>query len=110
MSFRSNRLEQEAWVSVQFLAGFLGSVTGALLDPFAFLGYLIGGLLIRKAWLAVLWGLAWAVLIDIAVRVIMQRNGLGYDGHVLVPRAVGGILVSLGAWAIVRAIRRARTR
>jgi hypothetical protein len=68
------------------LARFAAGVLGTVLDPVAATGYIGAGLASNRVWQGAIWGLVWAVAIDIFVRFVDQT---GCQGQYVALRIVG---------------------
>jgi hypothetical protein len=82
---------------------FLG-VTGTIVDPVSAIGYVLAGVLARRWWQALAGGAAWAIGMEIFVRIVNE----GYAGEVMLQRIVGGLLVAMAVFGIKLIVRRSK--
>ena len=78
------------------LLRFLAGTFATMLDPIAAAGYVTAGLVGRRLWHAIAFGIGWAI----AMEVLTQNVVEAYDGQFALNRMVGGAVVASIAWAI----------
>lgn len=86
---------------VRFLVGMAATAA----DPISAIGYIVAGIVGRRLWHAAAGGAGWAVAMDLFVRTV---DPLGYSGHLIAQRIVGGLAVSSAIFAIKLLVRRMR--
>jgi hypothetical protein len=84
----------------------------SLMDPVNLLGFLLAGVLIRAAWLALAAGVGWAEGLWLIVRALAGEGGWHGDAiaAALLGTAAGSAALTWVAWEIAQVARRLRAR